>query len=505
MTLEQRGHYPEQTIRVVPFPADLASLFAEPEGLIEGSWPPTQITYLGAYLQRLDCRSIVIEHHYIDRDYIHDHALLYSRSLRAFPNYCYRLHYFREAIDEARWEGLLVGANSGSVAMSESTLQSSYLGFTVVRPLPGSPIGRTVLPTLGETTPTGLRRSFPTVRDYRLHLAGLSLTVRGLAFQQQDQGVSACATAALWSALHRTAPLEHLPIPTPAEITEAASRYLLVEGRALPSEGLTIQQICEATRASGLSPLVVRSTGLDHDRAQLAAYIGSGFPVILALRPMQGSDGHAICALGMKLGPAPPKTNPNLHYADGAGALVSVYAHDDRLGPYASVKLFSHTTQEGIRTGVSIEWPGTGALADLSILQAMIVPVPAKLRLTAARMRELGHVVAEILGRAFHATIGDVTLSCRYALGVDYQRNAFAFGLSDDGIRALTGKLVLSRYVGILEIGSAAGPLADILVDTTETRANPAVLACVRRAKTTPDQEAVLGKFSGYLAAGLIS
>src|SRR6185503_13495827 len=184
-----------------------------------------------------------------------------------------------------------------------------------------------------------------------------------------------------------------------------------VEGRALPSEGLTIQQICEASRASGLSPIVVRSTGLDHDRAQLATYLGSGFPVILALRPMKGNDGHAICALGMKLGSVPPKTDPNLHYADGAGALSSVYAHDDRLGPYASVKLFSHTTQEGIRTGISIEWPGTGALADLSLLQAMVIPVPAKLRLTAARMRELGHVVAEIFGRAFHATIGDVTLS----------------------------------------------------------------------------------------------
>ena len=47
--------------------------------------------------------------------------------------------------------------------------------------------------------------------------------------------------------------------------------YALRTGRALPSEGLTVQQICEATRAAGLQPVLIPSVSLDHDRAQLLA------------------------------------------------------------------------------------------------------------------------------------------------------------------------------------------------------------------------------------------
>ena len=158
--------------------------------------------------------------------------------------------------------------DTGNYDEKTQFLQRAYLGYCVVRPLPGSPIGRTVLVTFGPTTPTDTR-SFDAVRDYDVHLAGFKLTIRGLAFQQQDQGVSACATTALWSSLNKVAQLEALAIPTPAEITQAASRYLLSEGRALPSEGLNINQICEAIRGSGLQPLVSRSVSFDQDCAQL--------------------------------------------------------------------------------------------------------------------------------------------------------------------------------------------------------------------------------------------
>ena len=87
-------------------------------------------------------------------------------------------------------------------AASHTFLQNSYLGFSVIRPLPGSPVGRTVLPTFGPTTQLGLRREFASIREYAVHLGGFELKVSGLPFQQQDQGVSACATTALWSSIH---------------------------------------------------------------------------------------------------------------------------------------------------------------------------------------------------------------------------------------------------------------------------------------------------------------
>lgn len=478
-----RPDYPAQAIRVTPFPADFPSLFPSPNGLIEGEWPPVQLSYLGSYLDSLGCKTIIIEEHYVDRDYINDVAAFYSRSLRDYPNYCRRLHFFTASFDDGRWRKLVLEANQDDKQAAEQVLAQAYLGFIVVRPLAGSPVGRTVLKTHPTVTPEGLTRSFGAIRDYSVHLAGFSLNVRGLAFQQQDRGVSACATTALWSSIHKVAPLEGLAIPTPAEITEAASRYFLAGGRSLPSEGLTIHQICEATRAAGLAPLVIPSVSPEQDRAQLLGYTSSGLAPILALRPTSGAaDGHAVCCVGIKLGNVQPQPDDKLHYRDAATAVESIYVHDDRLGPYASADILPFTFEGKIRTGLSIRWPGTATPADLSILTAFIIPVPIKLRLTIARMRALGIAIADALGhRLFPEFDRLVTLDCRYRLGTDYMANAYGFGLSEKGIYHLVGGVALSRYVGLIEFSQAGSPLFDLIMDATETKANPAALACVRR------------------------
>jgi hypothetical protein len=471
---------------------------------VESDWPPTQITYLGAYLAQLACKSIVVENHYIDRDYISDVALFYSRSLRAYPNFCQRLHFFREPIDQAHWQQLVIESNGGRNKTSEEFLQNAYVGFCVVRPLPGSPIGRTVLLTFGKRTQSGDTRVFGAVREYLVHLGGFELKVEGLAFQQQDQGVSACATTALWTAMHAVARKEALAIPTPADITQAASRYVLASGRSLPSEGLNIQQICEATRAAGLEPLVMRSLSLEQDRAQLLAYISSGFAPVLAIQTMSGI-GHAVCAVGVKLGKIHPQSDPNLHFRDHASAVSVVYIHDDRLGPYASADLYGYTQAPGkIRTALRIRWPSTQNEMEHAILDAIIVPVPAKLRLTVTRMRELGLALAETAGQIFSQFDRNVGLNTRYLKGTEYRKLCLDFGLSNDGLYDLLCGTALSRYIGIVEICTLEGPLFDVLLDATETRANPAALACVRRRLLPVGAERELGAIASRLGAKLI-
>src|SRR6267378_4046158 len=197
MILTVDGHdYPTQTVRVARFPKDFATLFPAPPGLIEDTWPPTQITYLGVYLKALKCKTIVVESRYLDRDYVNDMALFYSRSLRSYPNFCQRIHFFKEAFTTPRWKEMATAATDR--ANHKKFLEKSYLGFCVIKPLPGSPVGRTVLATFGTDAPGGLKRTFGAVRRYNVHLGGYELAIKGLAFQQQDQGVSACATSALW-------------------------------------------------------------------------------------------------------------------------------------------------------------------------------------------------------------------------------------------------------------------------------------------------------------------
>jgi hypothetical protein len=496
--------YPPLEITVVAFPAQFSALFVRPAGLVESEWPATQITYLGEYLLQLGCQTVVVESHYVDRDYISDVAAFYSRSLRAYQNYCYRLHFFKESFDQKRWRDLVV-AESQSRPANLTFLQRTYLGFCVVRPLAGSPIGRTVVPTLGSPSASGHQRQFATLRDYVVHLAGFELRVQGLAFQQQDQGVSACATTALWSAIQGIAHREGLSIPTPADITQAASRYFLPGGRALPSEGLTVHQMCEAIRASELAPLVVPSISVSSDKAQLLSYLSSGFAPVLALQPLQGGSGHAVCAVGIKLGAMEPQSDPNLHFRDASTALLGIYIHDDRLGPYASADVYSYTqTADKIRTALRITWPGQDVEAEHAVLLTMVVPVPTKLRLSVTRMRELGLAIAETAGQIYSQFNRAVTLTTRYRKGTEYRELAASFGLSGDGLYKGACGLVLSRYVGVIEITAPDGPLFDVLLDATETNANPAALACVRRHLLPKGGERALAAIASKLGAVLI-
>ena len=98
-----------------------------------------------------------------------------------------------------------------------------------------------------------------------------------------------------------------------------------------------------------------------------------------------------------------------------------------------------------------------------------------------SRIRWLGLCLAEAIGDGFSEFSKDVIFSCGYRVGTSYQELAAGFGLSPNGLYSLTCETVLSRYIGLIELSVASGPLFDVLLDATETRANPSVLAFVRR------------------------
>src|ERR1041385_6830429 len=215
--------------------------------------PFSQLQYIHRYARDLHCRSIVLESHYIDRHFIEDYGVLYSRSFASPENYCKRLHFFSIESTEVknRIEALLSDARElGKREFRHRCAELSknaYLGFCVIKPLAGAPVGRTVLP--GNTESEELIQSlYPSTRRYVVHLAGCEFQVKGLAFQQQDVGVSACATTALWSSLQQSRQFEEIKPATPAQITAMASQYLLPYGKPIPSEGLSIEQMCQAAQ-----------------------------------------------------------------------------------------------------------------------------------------------------------------------------------------------------------------------------------------------------------------
>ena len=472
--------YPAAKLDVLPFNTDFESLYPYPRGVRPDSWPPQQAKYLQVYLSEIGCQTLIVEHHYIDRVFMHDGVVYYSRSLRSYPNFTRRVHFFDEAFNCSDWKAMIDRAARGKHTEVEETLQKSYLGFSVIRPLPGSPIGRTILPARSLHEPEDTDSSFGTVRPHKVHLAGFTLRVCGVPFQSQDQSVSACATTALWSALDCVAATEEITVASPASITESATRYPLQEGRPFPTEGLTVRQICEATRAAGFSPLVIRSKSVTDDAIQILGYAVSGFAPVLALLPAADSGaGHAVCCVGTRQGQTAPQTNPALSYREAASGLRGLYIHDDRLGPYAFAGLRPLTDSESnIRTCVSIEWPDAKPVDDW-FLHAIVVPVPQKLRLTLSRLRKLGLPIAQAIGVA----LGEprITLNCRFGLSRSYAERMYDFGLSSDGLYQAVCGTTLSRYIGLIEIAGPFGPLFDVVADTTETTSESAALVCIKR------------------------
>ncbi len=96
-------------------------------------------------------------------------------------------------------------------------------------------------------------------------------------------------------------------------------------------------------------------------------------------------------------------------------------------------------------------------------------------------MRGLAVAVAQGVALLFPEFKGAITINCVYRRGTSYREGAFAHGLSEEGLYTLLCGTVLSRYVGAIELTVPDGPLLDVLIDATETQANPSVLALIRR------------------------
>jgi hypothetical protein len=62
--------------------AELLGLVAPPFG--EPKDPFRQIEYIYSHVKSLGCRTILLESHYIDRDYIEDYSLFYSKIIAMY-------------------------------------------------------------------------------------------------------------------------------------------------------------------------------------------------------------------------------------------------------------------------------------------------------------------------------------------------------------------------------------------------------------------------------------
>ena len=376
-----------------------------------------QVTYLFNYLQERDCVSMLLEPEYIDREFLEDYSRYYVKRFGNDSYECGRIHFFSHGIDHEHLDLLLQGEPKDG--LTPEKLQQHYLGFMVVKPLSRTFVGKTCLQLTGDKgVGDGTKKKI--AKRYDVNLFGIKLHVDSIDFQEQDKVVAACATTAIWTALHALPWRDVKHVPSCSEITINALNFVDGSNNGFPNKELTNKQIQRSLDVEGLryhSTLLLEQT-LEWFRACVTSYIDSDLPLVLvgevysvvppaqteaqteeqtdeAVLTLKRVGGHAVTVLGYDF-----RVGSNL-----------LYIHDDRLGPYARVDLIELNTYETLgelpkrRTGWALAFRRTPDLGktwldahEILIPDACIVPAEKKARLPFQYAHGTAEAIAEQIG-----------------------------------------------------------------------------------------------------------
>lgn len=364
--------------------------------------------YIENYFDYLGVKTLVFEFDYIDKDYLEDFSSYYSRCFKDYQKKCIRVHAFSTSFGRKLFENIITRKAAKKHFVE---LAANYIGFIVLKPIPLTLFGRTCLkvyprksePNNNET------RFYPIVRDYKINLFGLNLTVKSLAFQEQDKAVSACATSALWSSFQGTGCLFHHHYPSPYEITLSATKIIAFSDRSFPNKGLVIQQMAHAIREVNLEPILIDSLNTSYFKAYINAFLKGSIPLIIGfeLYDKRGDlekdvriGFHAVTATGFCIDSSHldsfelitnTKTEKESEFFMQSSRISKVYVHDDQLGPFARMK-FDANLAGSLPNSLSTTWSELDNLQFKNVRaipKVLLIPVYNKIRIPFDKIREI--------------------------------------------------------------------------------------------------------------------
>lgn len=376
------------SMRVIPYSDDrLAEVLSNGFTPVEVILEKNHFLYFKGYLgsDGLKAETIVVEEEYISKDFLQDYATYYAFCFEKYPKFCTRVHFFANKFDESVFENVILGNDS-----EQHEFWSNYLGFIVIKPIPTTVVGYTVLKTYdsGEDFDS---RIFWGVREYTAHVFGNEVKFKSLAFQEQDSVLAACATTAIWSMLNKASVDFHTILKSPSQITKDADNVSPDGSRLFPNKGLSLLQICQAIFNSGLvsevkqpdcpikdptGKIVGRVVSNLYLKKILNAYSPIGIPLILVIRvPSGGAHGlHAITVSGFKI-KAPVRVPPQPAISWLATNIEKFYAHDDQWGPFARITFLNEYE-------IETPWTVFNPARRSTLVTNIVVPVYPKVRIS---------------------------------------------------------------------------------------------------------------------------
>ena len=435
--------------------------------------------YLAKYLKEVGAATIVVEEDYVDGDYLDDYARYYVRCFSSYEKRCRRLHFFSYQFDEGYFS--MVISKRISPEDQAERIDNAYLGFVIVKPLPSSVIGKTVLATYSCNKENG-HRKYPCTRTYSANLFGIELSVESLAYQEQDLVVARCATVALWSAFQKTSKIFNALEPRPAEITDAATANYR-NSRSMPSSGLSVEQMCSAVAAVGLEQELFDLSSEPKRRNLLSlvyGYLRYGLPVLLAGKLKDG-ELHAITLTGYSCLNHPARNwstpPPGMLVPMRGRRIDKFYAHDDQVGPFSRIEAIENTSSsEG--GSDTIDRPSDSPIRFVRKNELgegwsmtptlVVVPVYHKIRLTFVDVQEWVTRLHTWIACSKSAEDLKIEWDVYLVNNSDLKREIAQDEGFSDSLRTKIRKTSFPRYVWRASLELEGSQIADFLIDATD-------------------------------------
>lgn len=426
-----------------------------------------QFNYLHNYLSHWaessefpqSCFSIIIEEEYIDASFTEDFSAYYVKNFQHHKRNCVRVHFFSNTIQEL--ELFKNGDNSEKLLQN---IQSNYIGYTVIRPLPFYFFGRTCLKIWEDKSNL---ISIPC----KVSIFGEQLCIKSIPFQEQDKVLSVCATSALWSYFYSQPFIDTIKKDSPYQITKLATY-----GKVLPDSneltGLNVEMICDCLHKKGIE--TARYNIID-DRSYtriLHIFLQSRIPAILILGVYNSDNvklgNHAVVALGDRR----EETHVSCFNGDN---IREIYVHDDRVGPFA--RLIKEELSENWIMDIDCDVSLKKQKSEYYKLTDIILGIYPKIRLPYKIVRDTSYNLIKYLQQSVIKRTGPnsnildllkkIIIDISLLSNSDFKRNIRLSSYKDKS-RVLN--LSLPKYVWIASFESEGLRLFDIIFDSTENK-----------------------------------
>ena len=312
-----------------------------------------------------------IEYPYVDRIYRDSYYSYYSSKHYPYKRDCIRVSLFEGEVT------ILDFVNP----KNHNSLQEKYLGYFIIRPLPNSIFGRSIV------NPRAFKSNNMKIcfTHSNASVFGAKLSTIGFPHSAQDEETISCAETTIWALMEYFStkyPDYHPTLPSKIHKTLESISF----ERQLPSNGLTMDEISFALKKYGFGPRIY-SSQFDDLEALTQVYLDSGIPIVLGLKNNEG-DGHATLAIGKRYNTIDfEKINPRslriddteeVNYFDSADFKDYIVVQDDNLFPYEVI---------------SFDKPGEhypeGSHGKEYHIESIIVPLYPKIYLEAYLAKEL--------------------------------------------------------------------------------------------------------------------